>query len=132
MVHVLVNKFFYQGSRMGTFIYQGLVISALCLAIILQMESVGVSWLAIILALAVVLLALCQFIRYQAELSGGVLRLYKLLPSNTMELSLRDLKVNVVGRHTLQLTGSPYGTIEITTLGHADKVADSINILGGK
>lgn len=132
MVHVLVTKFFYQGSRTGTFIYQGLLISALCLAVILQMEGVGVSWLAIILALAVIALALCQFIRYQADVSDGMLKLYKLLPSNTMELPLAGLKVAVIGRHTLQLTGSPYGTIEIMTWGHADKIADTISILEGK
>jgi uncharacterized membrane protein YGL010W len=111
----LAYKFAYQGAKTEILIFWGLIISALSLAVVIQCETVGFSWIALIVALATLFLALWQLFYLQGQVQDGVLRLQRLLPSNTLTITLQDVQIAVTGKHSVRITGSSYGDIDITS-----------------
>ncbi|WP_155287170.1 EbsA family protein [Lacticaseibacillus zhaodongensis] len=120
-------KFMYQPGRIEAFIFWGLITSALALAIVLQMEAIGISYLALILALATILVAVLETIRYQGEVHAGTLSLHKFLRSNTLTIPLKDVQVEQLRSKTIMLHNTPYGDLEITTWRNAESIADQLH-----
>lgn len=119
----LEYKFAYQGAKTEAFIFWGLVVSALSLAVVIQCETVGFSWLALIVALGTVALAIWQLVSLRGRVKNGTLRLYHLLPSNTLTINLDQVNVAVISKHSIRLSGSTYGDVEITSWAKAETIA---------
>lgn len=122
----LEYKFAYQGAKTEAFIFWGLIISALSLAVVIQCETIGFSWIALIVALATVFLAIWQLLSLQGRVQDGVLRLQRLLPSNTLTINLRDVDVQVVGKHSIRISGSSYGDIDMTSWIKAENLVEHL------
>lgn len=120
-------KFKYQPGRIEAFIFWGLIISALALAIVLQMETIGISYLALIVALASIVVAVYETIRYHGVVEAGTLRMYRVLGSNTLTIPLKNVTVEQTHKRTLMLRDTPYGNFEITTWRNAGPIVDQLH-----
>lgn len=126
MTH-LEYKFAYQGAKTEVVIFWGLIISALALAVIIQCETVGFSWIALIVALATLGLAIWQLLSLRGHVQDGILQLHHLLPSNTLTINLQNVAVEVTGKHSIRIAGSSYGVVELTSWIKAEKLAEHLS-----
>lgn len=117
------HRFAYQPPVQGAIIFWGLIVAFYGLAVTLAMETVSFSWSAIIVAVLTTIVAAIQISRYQARVTDKEVRLYRVLPSNTLIIPSKDLTITIVSAHRLKLTGTPYGELELGTWRKTTEVA---------
>lgn len=128
MVKFLQHQFKYQPAGWSAFIFWGSLGSVLALAIVLQWETVGLSWFALILTLACVIMAAYQILRLRATITADTLILQRLTRSNTLTIPLKGVTITQTGNRRLHLTGTHYGDLDITTWQPAATILSQLTV----
>ncbi|KRM72654.1 EbsA family protein [Lacticaseibacillus brantae] len=108
------KRFAYQPSWYAFCIFWGSIITGISLAIIIQEEVLSFSWLALIVLIVTLVIAISQKWRYRLTFDANGLTLHKFLPSNTLTITYQSIENFSVQHHQITLETSPYGPVSFT------------------
>ncbi|OFM47204.1 hypothetical protein HMPREF2691_06630 [Lactobacillus sp. HMSC077C11] len=97
------------------------IVFGLSLAIILQLESTSLSWLAVAVAGVTILVAIAQILLLRLVATPKGLRLTSFFKSNTINLAWADIEDFTNGRLTVMLKTKQYGRVSFLMFGKKRK-----------
>jgi len=108
------KRFAYQPSWYAFCIFWGSIITGISLAIIIQEEVLHFSWLALLVLIVTLVIAIGQKWRYRLTFGQESLTLHKLLPSNTLTVAYATIESYSSHRHQITLQTTAYGPVSFT------------------
>ena len=111
----------YQPTWIDFSMFWSAIVFGLSLAIILQLESTSLSWLAVAVAGVTILVAIVQILLLRLVATPKGLRLTSFFKSNTINLAWADIEDFTNGRLTVMLKTKQYGRVSFLMFGKKRK-----------
>lgn len=111
----------YQPAWIDFSMFWSAIVFGLSLAIILQLESTSLLWLAVAVAGVTILVAIVQILLLRLVATPKGLRLTSFFKSNTINLAWADIEDFTNGRLTVMLKTKQYGRVSFLMFGKKRK-----------